>query len=175
MTRKNDAGTLQAELEQYMEELSNRVLLAPVSGEIIQSSDIQEGTIVGLNQKIAEISPHGQLIATCFVKPGDIGLINMNQNVRIQVDAFNYNEWGFLNAAITDISDDMIIEDGSTACFRIRCKPERTFLTLKNGIRADIKKGMTFNARIVLIKRSLFNLLFDKADKWLNPYLNKEN
>jgi HlyD family secretion protein len=99
----------------------------------------------------------------------------MNQNVRIQVDAFNYNEWGFLNAAITDISDDMIIEDGSTAYFRIRCKPERTFLTLKNGIRADIKKGMTLNARIVLIKRSLFNLLFDKADKWLNPYLNNEN
>jgi multidrug resistance efflux pump len=175
MTRKNDAGTLLAELEHYSEELNNRIILAPVSGEIIQSSDIQEGTIVGLNQKIAEISPMGQLVATCFVKPNDIGLINMNQNVRIQVDAFNYNEWGFINATIADISDDMIIEDGSTAYFRIRCKPEKTFLTLKNGIIADIKKGMTFNARIVLIKRSLFNLLFDKADKWLNPYLNNEN
>jgi len=29
---------------------------------------------------------------------------------------------------------------------------------------------MSFNARIVVIRRSLFHLLFDKADKWFNPY-----
>lgn len=175
MKRENDAVTLLADLKHCTEELNNRVVLAPVSGEIIQSADIQEGTIVAQNQQVAEISPKGQLIATCFVKPDDIGLINVNQNVRIQVDAYNYNEWGLLNASIIDISDDMIIEDGSSACFRIRCIPEKTFLTLKNGVRADIKKGMSFNARIVLIKRSLFNLLFDKADKWFNPYLNSKN
>jgi len=171
MKRENDASTLMADLKQCIEELNNRIVIAPVTGEIIQSIDIQEGTIVSLNQQIAEISPDGQLIATCFVKPADIGLINTGQNVKIQVDAYNYSEWGFLNASIIDISDDMIIEDGSSAYFRIRCIPEETFLTLKNGIRADIKKGMSFTARIILIKRSLFNLIFDKTNSWFNPYL----
>jgi len=171
MKRENDASTLIADMHRCSEELNNRIVLAPVSGEIIQSIDIQEGTIVSLNQQIAEISPEGQLIATCFVTPDDIGLININQNVRIQVDAYNYNEWGFLNASIIDISDDMILQDGSTSYFRIRCIPEKTFLTLKNGFKADIKKGMSFTARIVLIKRSLFNLIFDKTNKWFNPYL----
>ena len=174
MKRRKDANSLQAELEHCDEELTNRVLLAPVSGEIIQSTDIQKGTVVGLNQMIAEISPEGELVATCYVNPADIGLININQNVRIMVDALNYNEWGLLNASITEISDDMIIDNESNAYFRIRCRPEKTFLSLKNGIRADLKKGMSLNARIVVTRRSILNLLFDKADKWFNPYIKVE-
>ena len=168
--RKNDAVKLLADFEQYAEELSNRIVLAPTNGEIIQSSDIQIGSLVSPGQKIAEISPAGELVATCFVKPADIGLIHKKQHVRIQVDAFNYNEWGMLEGSITDISDDMIVENGSTAYFRIKCKPEQTILSLKNGHKASVKKGMSLNARIIVIRRSLFNLLFDKATKWFNPY-----
>ncbi len=168
--RRIDAVNLLADLGQYNEGLSNRIVLAPASGEIIQSTDVQTGSVVSQGQVIAEISPDGELVATCFVKPADIGLILDNQKVRIQVDAFNFNEWGMLDGNIIDISDDMIIENGSTAYFRVRCKPEKTFLTLKNGHKGYIKKGMSLNTRIVVIRRSLFNLLFDKADKWLNPY-----
>jgi HlyD family secretion protein len=167
--RKNEAVKLYADLEQCNEELSNRIVLSPACGEIIQSADVQPGSVINSGQRIAEISPGGELIATCFVKPGDIGLINEKQKVRIQVDAFNYHEWGMLPGDIIDISDDMIVEDGS-AYFRIKCRPERTFLSLKNGKVAFIKKGMSFNARIVVIRRSLYHLLFDKADKWFNPY-----
>jgi membrane fusion protein, peptide pheromone/bacteriocin exporter len=168
--RRNESVTLLADLKQCAEELTNRIVLAPTSGEVIQSSDIQTGSIVSPGQKIAEISPAGELVATCFVKPADIGLIHEKQKVKIQVDAFNFNEWGMLQGDIIDISDDMILENGSVAYFRIKCKPEKTFLSLKNGYKADIKKGMSLSTRIVVIRRSLFHLLFDKADKWFNPY-----
>jgi HlyD family secretion protein len=144
--------------------------VAPADGEIIQSTDIQTGSIVSAGQKIAEISPQGELLATCFVRPADIGLIHDKQKVKIQVDAFNHNEWGMLQGEIIDISDDMIVENGSVAYFRIKCKPEKTFLSLKNGYKAEIKKGMSVNTRIFVIRRSLYHLLFDKADKWFNPY-----
>jgi len=172
MQRINDEATLQAELEDCLEQLRNRIVQAPVSGEIIRSSEIQEGAIIGNNQQIAEISPSGEMVATCFIKPDKIGLINTGQKVRIQVDAFNYNEWGLLDASIIDISDDIIAENGENAYFRIKCKPEKTFLSLKNGLSAKIRKGMSLNARIIVNRRSLFNLLFDKIDKWVNPYFN---
>jgi HlyD family secretion protein len=168
--RRNESVKMLADLKQCTEELTNRIVLAPTGGEIIQSSDFQVGSIIASGQKVAEISPAGELVATCFVKPADIGLIHENQKVKIQVDAFNYNEWGMLEGDIIDISDDMIVENGSAAYFRIRCKPEKTFLSLKNGYKADIKKGMSLNTRILVIRRSLYHLLFDKADKWFNPY-----
>jgi HlyD family secretion protein len=168
--RKNESIKLLADLKQCSEELTSRIVLAPTRGEIIQSSDIQTGSIVSAGQKVAEISPEGELVATCFVKPADIGLIHENQKVKIQVDAFNHNEWGMLNGDIIDISDDMIVENGSGAYFRVKCKPEKTSLSLKNGYKAEIKKGMSLNTRIFVIRRSLYHLLFDKADKWFNPY-----
>jgi HlyD family secretion protein len=168
--RKEESGTLEADLKVCSEGLSNRTILAPIDGEIIQCADCQAGSLVTAGQKIAEISPAGELIATCYVKPADIGFIHENQRVKIQVDAFNHNEWGLLPGSIVDISDDMILENGSVAFFRIKCKPERNYLTLKNGYKAEIKKGMSLNTRIFVIKRNLFHLLFDKADKWFNPY-----
>ena len=168
--RRNEAVELLANVKKCSEELTTRFVLAPTGGEIIQSSDIQTGSIVTAGQRIAEISPGGDLVATCYVKPADIGLIHEHQKVKIQIDAYNYNEWGMLKGEIIDISDDMIIENGSEAYFRVKCKPEKTSLSLKNGHKANIKKGMSLSTRIVVIRRDLYHLLFDKADKWFNPY-----
>jgi HlyD family secretion protein len=173
--RKNASVILLADLKQCKEQLTDRIVVAPADGEIIQSTDIQTGSIVTAGQKIAEISPQGELLATCFVRPDDIGFIHDKQKVKIQVDAFNHNEWGMLQGEIIDISDDMIVENGSVAYFRIKCKPEKTFLSLKNGYKAEIKKGMSVNTRIFVIRRSLYHLLFDKADKWFNPYTYKKD
>jgi multidrug resistance efflux pump len=170
MERKNAAARLEADLKACSEGLTDRTLLSPIDGEIIQCSDLQVGSIVTAGQKIAEISPSGELVATCYVRPADIGFIHENQKVKIQIDAFNYNEWGMLSGYIFNISDDMLIDNGSVAYFRIKCRPDKTFLTLKNGYKAEIKKGMSLNTRIFVVKRSLYHLLFDKADKWFNPY-----
>lgn len=172
--RKNEIFRQDASLKQFQEEMNNRVVLSPIDGEVLENMDIPPGAMVLPNQKMAEISPEGELVATCYIRPTDIGLINETQKVRIQVDAFNYNEWGMLDASITYISDDMIVENGSSAWFRIKCKPEKLFLTLKNGQKAYIKKGMSVTSRIVIIRRSLFNLLFDKASKWFNPYIKSK-
>jgi membrane fusion protein, peptide pheromone/bacteriocin exporter len=172
--RKNENTSLVADLESCLEQMKNRVIVASMCGEIISSSEIQPGTIVNANQQVAQFSPEGPLVANCFIKPGDIGLIKEGQLVLLQVDAFNYNEWGLIHAKIEDISDDIITDDVSNAFFRIICVPEKTTLSLKNGIAASLKKGMSLNARIIINRRSLFNLLFDKIDKWINPYSNKK-
>jgi len=170
--RRSDSILLQAELQKCMEEIRNRVVLAPIDGEIVQSNDIQNGTFIYGNQPVAEISPEGDLVAVCYVSPKDIGLIRQNLQVLIQVDALRYTEWGLLKAQITDVPDDLIIDNDQSAYFRIKCKPERTFLRLKNGVKADLTKGMSFNARIVVSRRTLLNLLFDKTEDWINPYMN---
>jgi HlyD family secretion protein len=172
--RNEEAVKLIADLEYCREELSGRFILSPVSGEILQVAGLQCGSIVNGGQKVAEITPDGELIATCFIKPSDIGLIDSTKLVRIQVDAFTYHEWGMLTGKILDISDDLITGASSSVYFRVRCKPERDWLMLRNGTKAGIKKGMSFTARIVLIRRSLFNLIFDRTDKWFNPYTHKK-
>ena len=89
MQRETLASVLDAELNECIEELNNRVIRAPVGGVVIQAAEIQEGMIATYNQLVAEISPDGRLMATCYVDPSDVGLITSGQKVRIQVHAFN--------------------------------------------------------------------------------------
>jgi HlyD family secretion protein len=42
-------------------------------------------------------------------------------------------------------------------------------LKLKNGYKREIGKGMTLNARFEITERTLYELLYDKMDDWLNP------
>jgi HlyD family secretion protein len=48
-------------------------------------------------------------------------------------------------------------------------------MTLKNGYNAQLKKGMTFSIRFMVVRRTLFQLLYDKMDNWLNPNITNKN
>jgi HlyD family secretion protein len=58
--------------------------------------------------------------------------------------------------------------------FRVRCSLNSNCLHLRNGCRGCLQKGMNFTARFHLTRRSLWQLLFDKADDWLNPQIMSE-
>jgi hypothetical protein len=103
-----------------------------------------------------------------FVTPRDIGLIRPGGPVRIQVDAFNYNDWGFVTGRVREISQDFVVE-GQQPVFRVRVALDATELRLKNGFRGELRKGMTLRARFVVAERSLFQLLRDDLNDWLNP------
>lgn len=144
-------------------------LLAPISGTIQNLAGLQNGTPVFANQKIAEISPDSSLIAMVYVSPADIGLIQVGQSVRFQVDAFNYNQWGVLKGKVMEIADDIVLDAQQQPVFRVRCETDSMALSLSNGYTGHLKKGMTVQARFMVTRRSLFQLLYDKVDDWLNP------
>jgi hypothetical protein len=51
----------------------------------------------------------------------------------------------------------------------VRCKLDDNKLELKNGYVGYLKKGMGLQANFYVTRRTLFQLLYDKADDWLNP------
>ncbi|MCF6168468.1 HlyD family efflux transporter periplasmic adaptor subunit [Lutibacter sp.] len=180
--RKQQLNTWQADLtlkSRQLNELENSsklqnenkdyyILKAPTNGTLMNVIGIEEGSIINANIPLAEISPDGNLIAECYVSPIDIGLINPNSTVKFQMDAFNYNQWGLATGKIIEIGKDIELNN-ETPIFKIRCKIDQKYLTLKNNFKGTLKKGMTFNARFKLTERTLFELLYDKIDDWLNP------
>ncbi len=46
---------------------------------------------------------------------------------------------------------------------------DKDFLSLKNGYKGYLKKGMTVFARFVIAERTVMQLLVDKVDNWLRP------
>jgi HlyD family secretion protein len=61
------------------------------------------------------------------------------------------------------------MDNGKQPYFKVRCSLDQHELSLKNGYVGKIRKGMTLQARFFVTRRTLFQLLYDKADDWLNP------
>lgn len=169
---RNELRDLAGQKAELNEQKKLYTLLATVNGSLQNISGLQAGAYVFASQKIGEISPDTELTAFCYIKPSDIGLIRIGQDVSFQIEAFNYNQWGMLRGKVLDISDDINTTKEGLPVFKIKCSLDTDHLKLNNGYRGYVKKGMNFTARFMVAERSLFQLLYDQVDDWLNPNLN---
>jgi len=160
---------LNSQNRQYSEEKEFYTLRAAVTGSVQQLKGIQPGSLVAANEMLGEISPDSGIIAETYVLPRDIGLLKKGTNAKFQVDAYNYNQWGMVKGKVISVSNDIFIDNGKQPYFKVRCSLDQHELTLKNGYVGKIRKGMTLQARFFVTRRTLFQLLYDKADDWLNP------
>jgi len=159
---------LSTKLVQLKKEKEQYCLKAPISGTASGYNGIKAGNFIVPNQQIATIAPDNDLLVECLISSADIGLIEHGMKATFQFHAFNYNLWGVASGEVKEISEN-IISLNNQPYFRVRCGLNQHFLKLKNGYTGKLKKGMTLTGRFRVADRTLFQLLFDKADNWLNP------
>jgi membrane fusion protein, peptide pheromone/bacteriocin exporter len=160
---------LESSVYELKKDLSNMYITAPVSGHIQQSNQLERASFVHGGQLIAIISPDDQLIVESLVSPSDMGFLSQGMKALYQIDTFNHFQWGLASGQILDLPGEIyMIRD--EPFFKVRSSLDKTFLALKNGYQGELKKGYTTTVRFRVAERSLAQLVFDKAENWLNPY-----
>jgi HlyD family secretion protein len=159
---------LKSKIENLWQQRSQYLLASPFDGSIIDFNGVAVGNFLTENQLVAYLSPQQQLIAECYISPSDIGFIKSGMPVHLQIDTYDYNQWGMLEANVFEVADDVSLID-EKYMYLIRCHLKDDKLQLRNGLIGKMKKGMSFTGRFIVTQRSLFQLLFDTVDDWLNP------
>lgn len=170
---EKEIDELEIRKNQLTDERNRYVLLAPVSGTLQNVTAVEPGQFLHPGETLAQISPGDSLIVTCYVSPSDIGLLQVGQKGTFRFDAFNFNEWGMLDGEIIEISNDAYILEDARSVFMVKCALHGSYLTLKNGFKGNIRKGMTLQANFLVANRSLYQILYDKVSDWINPQLNQ--
>lgn len=161
----------QQEAAELRETLAQYVLLAPVTGSLLNTTPLEKGSFISAGAIVAELSPDTTLIAECYVSPSKVGLIRKQTTVRFHIDAYNHNQWGQANGEVLEVSRDVeFVQDQPV--FRIRCRIREEYLALQNGRKGYLRKGLTLTAHIKMTERSLFDLLDDQWHNWLNPHMS---
>jgi HlyD family secretion protein len=171
-SERTELAELLSQRADVAEESAYFTVTAPVTGTVEQVAALSPGSFVQGGEALAVISPNSSLVADIYVSPRDIGLLRVGAPVRMQVDAFNYTEWGFVTGRVEEISSDFTLIN-QQPMFTVKCDLHQDRLTLKNGFSGRLKKGMTLQARFVIARRSLFQLIYDDVNDWLNPALSR--
>lgn len=172
-TQRLSLAQLRTEETQLLKEQELYMLRAPVAGTLQQWVGKYEGSFVQAGEVLGILSPDSSLIVECYVAPSNMGLLRLKQTVLFQLDALNYREWGLARGTVLEIAKDFNLVK-EQPFFKVKCRLETPHLQLKNGYKVRLQKGMTLQARFVVIRRTLAQLLFDKVDDWFNPHA-KEN
>jgi len=165
---KIEVSQFTAQDNQITQESKLHEIRAPISGVIQGINNKYAGGVIQTGETVCVISPETELIAECSLPTRDIGLIKLNQEVKYQIDAFDYKYFGILKGKVVSIDNDFTVVENKPI-FKVRCSFDSTQLYLKNGFTGKLKKGLTFQARCTIANRTLWQLLFDKIDDWLNP------
>jgi HlyD family secretion protein len=167
-TQQIGIAEIQSQESQFLKEKELYTIKAPVSGTIQQLAGKYPGSYVQAGEGLGIISPDSSLLVECYIAPKDMGLLKKGMRVTYQVDALNYNDWGFAYGEIEEIANDFEVIEKQPV-FKVKCRLDTKSLKLKNGYATSLKKGMTLRARFIVTERSLYQLLYDKVDDWLNP------
>lgn len=165
---KLELSQIQAQRQALETEKKQHKIYAPLSGVVQNSQHHYIGRFIQAGESLCTISPQTELMAECLVSAARIGLIQMHQQVQFQIDAFDYNYFGILTGKVVSIDNDFNLIDNKPV-FKVRCSFNQKQLFLKNGYSGILKKGFTLQARFIINERTLWQLLFDRIDNWLNP------
>ena len=167
--------TLSSEEKRLQEEKALYVIRAPAAGVLLGFIGLNAGVFVLAGQSLGMLSPDDSLVVEALIPPRDAGLIRLGQPVKIQVDAYPYAQWGMLDGEVTTISEDASpVYSGaaggiSAFQFKVIIRPIATALRLPSGLCGELKKGLTVQTRFVVVRRSLFRLLYDDVRSALDP------
>jgi len=165
---KTQLIALNESLINLVKEFQKYFIIASSSGYIQNLIGIEKGSIVFPNQEICSLSPNTALIVETYISSSDIGMINHQQMVHMRIDAFNANTWGFINGKVSEIANDITVNQNQIQGFKVICSLDSKTLKYQNKI-VTVKKGMTITAHFLLTNRTLAQMLYDDVSDWLNP------
>ncbi|MGC3948433.1 MAG: HlyD family efflux transporter periplasmic adaptor subunit [Chryseolinea sp.] len=168
LTYENELTELRTVLSETRHAEDQNQIVAPVGGTVHQLTGLYPGSAIFSGQEVGYISPDTSLVAEVHVAPEDIGRIHEGMSVRLQIATYNYNEWGFMSGVVSSVSDDVVTRNDEIH-YLVVCNLTREYVQLRNGHRGPLRKGMTLHARFIVGSRSLWQMLYNRADEWLNP------
>lgn len=140
---------------------------ATASGRLHMLADYKAGMVVQTTASVATITPeNAETMIEAYVSTADMARMHAGDSVQIAVDGLTESVYGNVRGYVTQIDSNMTTQensDGTTSSvFRVKIKPEVTYLVNKSGDKVDFTNGMTVQARIEYDKVTYFNYVLEK-------------
>jgi len=140
---------------------------APVAG-VISSMQAKPGEMPVINSPLVSIMPDGSaLLAELLVPTRAAGFIKLGDEVRLQIEAFPFERFGFVTGRVASVSRSVLTPgeylapiEIKEAVYRVRVALSREFV-MAYGRPAQLRPGMALRADIIIDRKPLWRQLID--------------
>lgn len=144
--RKIDA--LNKELVKAAEINQRQILYAPVDGTVQELAINTVGGVVTEAQQLMLVVPQEeQLEVEVLLENKDIGFVEDGMDAEVKIHTFPFTKYGIIDAVVTNISDDAIIDEQRGLLFKMQLKMLRDSIDV-DGKEIALKPGMSVTAEM---------------------------
>jgi hemolysin D len=150
---RNQIATISEELVKVTDMNDKQILYAPVSGYVQQLAINTIGGIVTEAQQLMIIVPEEEsLEVQVMLGNQDIGFVQKNMAAEIKVHTFPFTKYGLIDATVTHISDDAIIDEKLGLVYTMHLKMHKSTIRVEAK---DVKliPGMAVTAEVKTTQR----------------------
>lgn len=157
---------LKTSLPRLTERLNLTEIRAPMDGIVnriyIKSSN---AVVKGGEVLLDLVSRNNALEAEAYIDPKDIGKIEVGQNARIGLTAYDSSKYGYIDGVLTNVSADAVFrEDKNTYMFMITTKLNSS-LVGSDGKIVPLNAGMIAQVDIIRGKQTLLEYFWQPVAK----------
>jgi adhesin transport system membrane fusion protein len=132
---------------------------APMDGIVRDVKIHTIGAVIQPGEAIMDIVPlNDTLIVEAQIAPSDVGFIRVGMPATIKITAFDFSNYGGLDAVIEEISPDTITDKREVSYYRVLLRTSSNVLS-KNGVTHAIMPGMQAEVDILTGQKSILDYL----------------
>jgi hemolysin D len=150
---RNQIATISEELVKATDMNDKQILYAPVSGYVQQLAINTIGGIVTEAQQLMIIVPEEEsLEVQVMLGNQDVGFVQKDMAAEIKVHTFPFTKYGLIDATVTHISDDAIIDEKLGLVYTMHLKMHKSTIRVEAK---DVKliPGMAVTAEVKTTQR----------------------
>ncbi|MEE1281548.1 MAG: HlyD family efflux transporter periplasmic adaptor subunit [Acutalibacteraceae bacterium] len=159
-------ASINAQLSALQSGKKDYVVTATTSGVLHLLTDYKEGMVVQAGSAVATVTPeNSDTFIEAYVTPADRAKLSENDSVEIVISGLIQSVYGKISGQVVQIDSNATTQeskDGNSTIFKIKIKPDYTYLTSKEGEKIDLLNGMSVEARIQYDKVTYFNYVIEK-------------
>jgi membrane fusion protein, peptide pheromone/bacteriocin exporter len=160
-----------AEERALMIEQSTSYIIAPISGYITTLAVKTDQSFLKTGDLLCVITPKEEIISEMYIPAKDIGFIGKGLPISYQIDAFPFQEWGYANGTVQNISQDYVVSpqdaQSGTANFKVIGNFYTDSLVSSRQAKAvKLSAGLTYRASIIVAQKRLAEILWDKSVRY---------
>lgn len=98
-----------------------------------------------------------------YVENTNIGNIQKDKDVRIEIVSLSRNDYGILTSRITEVSDDVLVDSKTgRKYYTAKCSLDKKRMTSKAGEQVELKNGMEAKVSIICSRTTYFDYIWNK-------------
>jgi adhesin transport system membrane fusion protein len=154
------AAALNESLSSMRDRAQRKDIRSPVDGTVKQLYINTVGGVIRPGMDLIEIVPlEDTLLVEARVRPSDIGFLATGLPAKVKITAYDYTDYGSMDAVLEDISPDTVVDEQGESFYQIRVRTEKNYLLGKDDNQLPIKPGMVAQVDIISGDRSILEYL----------------